>query len=94
MTDAEFREQDRGVPVGYAGGSGEADPLADEVLLQLPPGGRAFGVGEVSDGRQVGGADGIQCGQRVVGVDGQHPGQVENGPLLDAGQRLSERDPG
>ena len=59
MTDAEFGEQDRGVPVGDAGGCGKADPQAGEVVLQSLPGGGAFWVGEVSDGGQIAGPYGV-----------------------------------
>ena len=94
MADAEFGEQDRGVPVGDADRRGRGDPQADEVLLQALPGRGAFRVSEVVDCGEVVGGDGATRCQGVIGVYGQYLGKVENGTLLDAGQRLAEGDPG
>lgn len=48
----------------------------------------------MADAGQVGGVDAVPGGEGVVGADGEHPGQLHDGALLDAAHGTADGDPG
>jgi len=93
VTNAEFGEQDRGVPVGHADRFGVA-VQAEELPLEPATGGRVVRMCEISDVGEIACIDGVSTSQFIFGVDHKEPRQVQHRALLDAGERLGEGDPG
>lgn len=97
MADAQFGQQQGGVPVGDAGGArgrhGSCLPVA-EVIVEAHTGGGVLRQPDVPDTRQLLGLDPLPAGERVIGAYGEHPGQPDHRMLLDARYRRADGDPG
>jgi hypothetical protein len=93
VAEAEFDEQDGGVPVGDAGVRRDVDAPFGEGGVEPGARGGVLGQPDVADAREVPRFDSAPGGERVVHVDGEHPGQVDHRALLDSAHGSADGDP-
>ncbi|GHE27998.1 hypothetical protein GCM10017778_07570 [Streptomyces vinaceus] len=94
MAQAQFGQEQGGVPVGHAGVGPYPDAGFREGGVEVGAGGGVLREPDVADAGEVGRLDAGPDGKRVVGADGEHPGQLHHRALLDPAHGPADGDPG
>ncbi len=94
MAEAEFGQQQGGVPVGHAGVGPYPDARFREGGVEVGAGRGVLREPDVADAGQVGRLDPGPVGEGIVGTDREHPGQLHHRALFDAAHGPADGDPG